>query len=65
MPSCSLPLTMGVLAVVKKNRIGAVVISVFDWYRTFILSNPMDVFDLTLHCSIALPSGRKEAASEA
>jgi hypothetical protein len=56
---------MGVLAVVKKNRIGAVVISVFDWYRTFILSNPMDVFDLTLHCSIALPSGRKEAASEA
>jgi hypothetical protein len=25
---------MGMLAAVKKNRIGAVVISVFDWYRT-------------------------------
>jgi hypothetical protein len=26
---------MGVLATVKKNKVGAVVISVFDWYRTF------------------------------
>lgn len=26
---------MGVLAAVKKNKVGAVVISVFDWYRTF------------------------------
>jgi hypothetical protein len=25
---------MGVLAAVKKNKVGAVVISVFDWYRT-------------------------------
>lgn len=25
--------TMGVLAAVKKNKVGAVVISVFDWYR--------------------------------
>jgi hypothetical protein len=26
---------MGVLAAVKKNKVGAVVISVFDWYRKF------------------------------
>jgi len=26
---------MGVLAAVKKNKVGAVVISVFDWYRMF------------------------------
>jgi hypothetical protein len=26
---------MGVLAAVKKNKVGAVVVSVFDWYRTF------------------------------
>jgi hypothetical protein len=25
---------MGVLAAAKKNKIGAVVVSVFDWYRT-------------------------------
>jgi hypothetical protein len=24
---------MGVLATVKKNKVGAVVVSVFDWYR--------------------------------
>jgi ACS family pantothenate transporter-like MFS transporter len=31
---------MGVFAAVKENRIGAVVISVFDWYRTFAFPEP-------------------------
>jgi chloramphenicol O-acetyltransferase len=29
---------MGVFAAVKKNKIGAVIISVFDWYRMFEFS---------------------------
>jgi len=30
---------MGILTAVKKNRIGAVVVSVFDWYRKYVFSN--------------------------
>jgi hypothetical protein len=47
---------MGVIAAVKKNKIGAVVVSVFDWYRTFGFSKLDRVFGLTFHCSLALPS---------
>jgi hypothetical protein len=32
---------MGVLTAVKKNKIGAVVISVFDWYRTQCRYTPL------------------------
>ena len=42
------PVEMGIVAVLKNNKIGAVVVSVFDWYRKFFIFDLSGGYQLTI-----------------
>jgi hypothetical protein len=53
---------MGVVRSMQKNKIGKVVVSVFDWYREYT-TGYIAAEELTISCP--LPTRRAQAASEA
>lgn len=54
---------MGVIAALKRNNVGAVIVSVFDWYRESLQVTYNRVLFLTAY-SFTLPGRREEATSQ-